>query len=182
MKKIIILFLAIAVIAGCSDDTSDKGSKEDSKEVSKDTTIPEGEVYSINETAEITNPKHGFTYEVTVNSFELTDKYKDKTMDELKVEGFPDAKLAVANVTIKNIGDQVFKPSQIKNLLLTVDGNGTGKMDLSPSLNVELEPGKEITKDLVFFCVIPSSELFLEFERYSEYEAKFSLPNAETNK
>ncbi|MFA1819796.1 DUF4352 domain-containing protein [Virgibacillus oceani] len=169
MRKLFIILLAGIFIAGCNgndeeensngemngNDQAEENNGDDDGENNEDNGDEQTNIYQIGETAEGTSSSYGFPYEVTVNDFEVTgDEVAGNTLEDIYAEGFEpseDARFAVVNVTLNNTGDDSFVPND--TMSPTLDGEFTSEypdMSLSPELDAELNPGEEVTADLVF--------------------------------
>ncbi|WP_188453575.1 DUF4352 domain-containing protein [Virgibacillus oceani] len=193
MNKLFILFLTVAlifVITGCGDDSSEKeksnGTNEQKTELNDDnskTQEREGKnVYQIGETAQIISDLYDFPYEVTVNSFELTTEPVDGVKLEEKVlEVGENDRFAVVNVTIKNVSDEAFVPNEMISAQLIGETVGENSYDeeFFTDRNKELNPGEEITGNLVYLSnnFVKEDTLYLAYEYMAtDEETRFKLP------
>ena len=188
-----MILLAGIFIAGCSnDDTSNEASTdddqvtEDNQSEDENTYNDDGEekkdVYQIGETATITSRQYKFDYEVTVNDFELTtDDVGGKSLEEdYGYTAEEDGRIAVANVTIKNISDETYIPNEKISAQLEIGGGHELSDDeIFTERDEELKPGAEITGDLVFTGrdFYDEELVYLAYEFGARnYETKFELP------
>lgn len=90
-----------------------------------------------------------------------------------------DDRFAVVNVTIKNISDRSFIPTEkISAQFLSNNPTETSIQDIFTERDKELEPGSEITGNQVYLSSSESSEEFsIIYEWGSDQETKFELPN-----
>ncbi|MBR7796394.1 DUF4352 domain-containing protein [Agaribacter marinus] len=194
MKKLLVLLvlLAVIVVAGCSDNDEgdNKEEKDDNKEQATETNddnnkrkdAEDKKVYQIGETATITSDLYDFPYEVTVNDFELTSKpINGIDLEQFGYTSEEGGQFAVINATIKNISDQPFVPNEMISAQLVSESIGLNSEDEDFFLerNEELNPGEEITGDLVYISSDFNKDnvLYLVYEYMaSNEETKFELP------
>lgn len=174
MKNLLILLFAILLVAGCSNDTVDN---DKTNENASESTEDEGKVYPMKQPVKITSADYDLPYEITVNSFETSKKFNGKPMSELYDHDFSDKNLAIVNVTIKNISDQAFVPSEKTTPNLDYDGKITPPDDFTPKLHNELAPGEKIREDLVFLSSPDTEKFVLTYEFNTKNEKAFSLPS-----
>lgn len=195
MKRILMLFLILLsvglVMTACSDsdDTSgsDSGKQEEkkkkgSKDKAKDS---EGGVrtFQIGETAEIMSASYRFPYELTVNSVELVkDEFAGHSISEYYMSDVPDdARFFVVNVTLKNIQKKAYAPYDhiMPQLYQEMDGHDFSEEEFTPKWREELEPGGEVTTNLVFLGsrLESADSAFLKMESMDvDRETLFELP------
>lgn len=178
MKKLLVLLFAILLVAGCSNDSADKDkdkTKEPNEEASEPIEEEKGKVYPMNEPVKITVVEYDLPFEITVNSFKMSKEFNGKPMSELFEHDFSRAILAIANVTIKNVSDQVFVPSEKTSPNLNFDGQITPPEDLSPKLDKKLEPGEEVSEDLVFLSYPDTDRFLLTYGFGTKNETEIAL-------
>lgn len=191
MKKFMMLLLlsTIVIISACSND-SDDGSKSGDNEKVKETEKANKEedkgekkkIYHVGDTAKITSSTYEFPYEVTLNSFKLTTEPVDGVKLEDKIlEVSENDRFAVANVTIRNTSNPPFVPNDKISAQLMIGDMAVNSEDVDFFTDREkkLEPGKEITGNLVYVSSYFYDEdvLYLTYElRANTEETKFELP------
>lgn len=191
MKKLLIILLAGIFIIGCSSDGDDTGKKENDEDQATETN--EGrdenaesenekkEVYQIGETAKTTSSSYGFPYEITVNDFKLTsDEIDGYSFEDFHSDPDENHRFAVINVTIKNTGDESFVPNdKISAQLLSEITSEISYDEFFTERDEELEPGQEITGDLIYMSrnFFEEEFLYLTYEAAAtDEEVKFELP------
>ncbi|WP_040978381.1 DUF4352 domain-containing protein [Oceanobacillus jeddahense] len=190
MKKILLVVLfASLLLAACSSnsETGETAEEENNEttESEKDTSDTSGEeekeVYSIGDTAVITSDLYEFDYEVTVNDFYFAEEANGKPMEDVMSTSDDDFKLAVADVTFKNISDEAYVPHDMYSANLSAideDGGEISYNEFFPEADEELAPGEEITGPLVYVERVDYADTFLlKFEMMSDEETHFELPN-----
>ncbi|WP_368652524.1 hypothetical protein AB4Y30_12285 [Ornithinibacillus sp. 4-3] len=184
MKKLllIVLFSSLLLAACSSNDAENNESPESATEDGTDSTDKEKkEVYSIGDTAIITSDLYEFDYEVTVNDFYFADEANGKPMEDVMSTSDDDFKLAVAEVTFKNISDEAYVPHQMYSANLSAIDEGGGEISYNeffPEADEELAPGEEVTGPLVYVERVDYADTFLlKFEMMSDEETHFELPN-----
>lgn len=189
MKKLllIVLFSSLLLAACSSNDAENNGeenneSPESATEDGTDSTDKEEkEVYSIGDTAIITSDLYEFDYEVTVNNFYFADEVNGKPMEDVMSTSDDDFKLAVAEVTFKNISNEAYVPHQMYSANLSAIDEGGGEISYNeffPEADEELAPGEEVTGPLVYVERVDYADTFLlKFEMMSDEETHFELPN-----
>lgn len=178
MKKLLVLLFAILLVAGCSNDSADKDkdkTKETNEEASE-STEEEGKFYPMNQPVKITVVEYDLPFEITVNSFEISKKFKGKPMSDFFEHDFSSFALSIINVTIKNVSDQAFVPSEKTSPNLNFDGKITPPEDLSPKLDEKLKPGEKISEDLVFLSSPDADKYILSYGFGTKNETEFLLP------
>ncbi|MFC4663797.1 DUF4352 domain-containing protein [Oceanobacillus aidingensis] len=194
MKKLLLaaLFLSL-LLAACSSDsgsgeTADTAEEENSETAenendtdTSDTSEEDKEVYSIGDTAVITSDLYEFDYEVTVNDFYFAEEANGKPMEDIMSTSDDNFKLAVADVTFKNISDEAYVPHDMYSANLSAideDGGEISYNEFFPEADEELAPGEEITGPLVYVESVDYADTFLlKFEMMSDEETHFELPN-----
>jgi hypothetical protein len=186
MKKLLLILLAAIFIAGCSDNgddvTSDSSKDKETSETVADNKDGDKKIFQIGETADITTVNADLPYQVTVNSFELTTD----SVDGVKLEDYNYSvedghQFGVVNVTMKNTGDVSFVPMDHISAEI-YDGEipqFLSKDETFKERFEELEPGKEITGNLVYGSTYfdDFEVLHLVFEAESFHnETRFELP------
>ncbi|WP_188453572.1 lipoprotein [Virgibacillus oceani] len=175
MKKILFLLLAISLVAGCSSNSKDNDSKNEEEQASKPET-QEVAVHKIEDTVKVKSHDFGFSYEVTLNSYDEKKEYNGKTVKDLvEGESLTGDSFAVANVTIKNTSDQTFVPMEKLEPVFDISVPIGIYKELSPKLNNSLKPGDEITVDLVSGSGNNKNNIYLVFEYMKDEEARFLL-------
>lgn len=195
MKRISITILLIMGLftTACSsnndgeqkeDANNEQGAATTEKEKSDDSSDSnEGNVYQIGETAQTKTSSLDYPYEVTVNSFEITDEdVEGRSLESYNLNPEEGPRFAVVNVTIKNTGDKPFTPNQQMAADLVYGESNGGEQDRDNDFflerNDELLPGNEITGNLVFTSryFLDENTLYLVYERMANEEIKFELP------
>ncbi|GGP15560.1 DUF4352 domain-containing protein [Oceanobacillus neutriphilus] len=194
MKKLLlILFAGLLLLAACGgeDDaaetaeTNEEENNESNAENETDTPEQEEkkEVYTIGDTAVITSDLYEFDYEVTVNDFYFAEEVNGKPMEDIMSTSDDDYKLAVADVTFKNISDEAYVPHQMYSANLSAideDGGEISYNEFFPEADEELAPGEEVQGPLVYVERVDYADTFLlKFEFMSDEETHFELPNPE---
>ncbi|MFD2210440.1 DUF4352 domain-containing protein [Virgibacillus halophilus] len=192
MKKILAVLILGILLVGCSDgENKNEKSNIDDSATSKGEDVnksdegkkDEKKVYQIGETAVITSDMYDFDYQVTVNDFKLV-----REVDGVKIEDYisgaiDEDRFAVINVTIKNISDEAYVPNEMFSANFSKqgdDGGHTSEDQFFTERDKELQPGKEITGNIVFTTRVNSAKTFLiKFEGNSDEETHFELPNPE---
>ncbi|MEK4306272.1 DUF4352 domain-containing protein [Oceanobacillus sp. M60] len=188
MKKLLLaaLFLSLLLAACTSDSDTGENTEEENNETAEsekdtDTSEEEKEVYSIGDTAVITSDLYEFDYEVTVNDFYFAEEANGKPMEDVMSTSDDDFKLAVADVTFKNISDEAYVPHDMYSANLSAideDGGEISYNEFFPEADEELAPGEEITGPLVYVERVDYADTFLlKFEMMSDEETHFELPN-----
>lgn len=197
MKKLLLAALfSSLLLAACSNDSdteepADTAAKENSETAENendtdtsdtaDTAEEQKEVYNIGDTAVITSDLYEFDYEVTVNDFYFAEEANGKPMEDVMSTSDDDFKLAVADVTFKNISDEAYVPHDMYSANLSAideDGGEISYNEFFPEADEELAPGEEITGPLVYVERVDYADTFLlKFEMMSDEETHFELPN-----
>ncbi|MFD1417103.1 DUF4352 domain-containing protein [Oceanobacillus jeddahense] len=193
MKKLLLaaLFLSLLLTACSSDSGSGENADTAEEENSETAESEQGtfdasgeeqkEVYSIGDTAVITSDLYEFDYEVTVNDFYFAKEANGKPMEDVMSTSDDDFKLAVADVTFKNISDEAYVPHDMYSANLSAideDGGEISYNEFFPEADEELAPGEEITGPLVYVERVDYADTFLlKFEMMSDEETHFELPN-----
>lgn len=193
MKKIWVLFLAVLLLAACGDDNnktnqsnetnnSGNGSGEEANN-SGNESGEEKKIYQIGETAVITSDLYDFDYEVTVTDFSITDEV-DGTHITDYVSGLSEddpTRFAVVDVTIKNISDEAYIPSEMFSANFSLAGEEAGFVsndEFFPEADEELAPGKEVSGHVVYTHEIDDEDAYwFKYEIMSDNETIFELPN-----
>ncbi|TQS71886.1 DUF4352 domain-containing protein [Ornithinibacillus gellani] len=192
MKKYLILILTVFLLAACSDkdetknengneeNTTQTGGQVDTEEQADE---KEDKIYGIGETATITSDLYDFDYEVTVNDFQAVDEVDGTSIYDyvLGLEEEDPTRFAVVDVTIKNISDEAYVPSEMfsANFSNVDEGAGyTSEPEFSPELDEELAPGDEINSKIVYTHDFDGEEAYwFKYEIMSDEETIFELPN-----
>ncbi|MBM7597887.1 hypothetical protein JOC34_000244 [Virgibacillus halotolerans] len=197
MKKLLMILLAGIFIAGCSnDDTSNEADTDDDQvtedndsedeNIDNDDGEEKKDVYQIGETAQITSSSYGFSYEVTVNDFELTtDEIDGYSMEDFNSQPHEDRRFAVINVTLKNTGEDRLVPNdKLSAQLLGELTSESSLIEFYKKGDEELDPGEEMTDDLVYMSrtFFDEDTIYLTYEaEATKEEVKFELPIPENN-
>ncbi|MFC0299817.1 DUF4352 domain-containing protein [Virgibacillus soli] len=191
MSIIILLILGLFLTACSSNDDGDKkeepnneqGAPTTDKEKSDGSSdSKEGNIYQIGETAKTETSSLGYPYEITLNSFEITtEDPKGVSIDDYNYESEDGGRFAILNVTLKNVGDKSFVPNeQISANIVYSSGGYEHDRDEEFFLerNEELNPGEEITGELVYTSMkfLNEEKLHLIYEYLANEEIRFELP------
>lgn len=196
MKKLLMILIASTLfIAACSgDDTENSnGDNNDNEQTEEnnennnenETADEQKDVYQIGETAVAESSSYGFPYEVTVNDFQVTaDEVNGYTIAEFFSETSDpgeDTRFSVVNITVANTGDDAFSVNDTMTPSLIGDfTNERPERDAMPEFNEEIQPGEEMTADLIFITSRILDEdgmVELYFNTHdSDHEFRFELP------
>jgi|SRR5699024_6910875 len=196
MKKLLMILLAsIFLISACNgdntetsngnDDENDQTEENNENNNENETADEQKDVYQIGETAEAESSSYGFPYEVTVNEFEITaDEVNGYTIEEFFAESFEpgeDTRFAVVNITVANTGDDAFSVNDTMTPALIGDMTDEHPaVNAMPEFDEEVQPGEEITADLIFITstILDEDEMVdLYFNIHDpKREFRFELP------
>ncbi|MFC0299818.1 DUF4352 domain-containing protein [Virgibacillus soli] len=195
MKKMsiaILLILGLFLTACSSNGDGDKkeepnneqGAPTSDTETSTDSSdSKEGNIYQIGETAQTETSSLGYPYEVTVNSFEITEEdVEGHSLESYNLTAEEGSRFAVVNVTIKNTGEKSFVPNrQLSGELVYASSNAAEldyDFDFFLERDEELAPGDEITGNLVYTSrsFFEEDTLYLVYEYLAKEEIRIELP------
>lgn len=196
MKKIFFMFIFAIILSGCGNsnaentDTSgdadveseENSDNEETEEAAEETSEPEEkDIYQIGDTADIISSSYGFTYQVTLNHAELTTDPVDGVSLEDRGYTPEEGEFLVANVTIKNTGDNPITP--IEQLSAQLYDEQYPRFfsidDIFTERNDELAPGEEITGNLAYAhsSYEDNDVMYVTFEAEAiEEETRFEIP------
>lgn len=166
MKKLLMILLAsIFLISACNEDNTENSNgndgennqteENDENNNENETADEQKDIYQIGETATAESSSYGFPYEVTVNEFQITaDEVNGYTLSEFFSETSnpgEDTRFSVVNITVANTGDDAFSVNDTMTPMLIGDMTSESpEINAMPEFDEEIQPGKEITADLIF--------------------------------
>jgi len=174
MKKLLMILLAsIFLVSACNEDNTensngndgdnDQTAENDENNNENETADKQKDIYQIGETAAAESSSYGFPYEVTVNDFQITaDEVNGYTIEEFFSETSDpgeDARFALVNITMANTGDDAFSVNDTMTPFLVSDMiNEDPEVKAMPEFDEEIQPGEEITADLIFITTTALDE------------------------
>lgn len=190
----ITILSMLFILAACGNNNNDSvnnQSENDSNNEQTENNLDNDEAkefYHAGETATIESEIYGYSYEVTVNDYEITNNSESYPMDDFYgdyKEGDNDRFLLVSNVTINNTSEEHFTPSKHIPMHVTEEGNESGEIvDLEKGFTEALEdvePGESITGDMIATLQMtdnnPAKNYWLKFETLTDSETIWELPN-----
>lgn len=186
LGKFLVVTMSILFLVACSDGES--GSKQEATDKKEDQSTSKSEqaerhIYQIGETAVITSDLYDFDYEVTVTDFTMAEEVDGvKISDYVRglVEDDP-TRFAIAEVTIKNISDEAYIPSEMFSANFSMENQKAGIVsndEFFPEADEELAPGEEVHGHVVYTHEIDDEDVYwMKYEAMSDSEAIFELPN-----
>lgn len=196
MKKLLMILLtSIFLISACNGDNTensngndgenDQTEENDENNNENETADEQKDIYQIGETAAAESSSYGFPYEVTVNEFQITaDEVNGYTIAEFFAESSDpgeDTRFSVVNITVANTGDDAFSVNDTMTPMLIGDmTNEDPEINAMPEFDEEIQPGEEITADLIFITssILDEDEMVdLYFNIHDpKREFRFELP------